>query len=47
MRAKTEQEACIEALLWYQKRLATVKVDYKELNDKVQKFVSQFDKEEE
>lgn len=46
MRAKTEQDACIEALLYYQKRLAAVKLDYKELNDKVQNFLSQFDKEE-
>lgn len=42
MRAKTEQDACIEALLWYQKRLQQVKSDYKELNGKVDNFLSQF-----
>ena len=31
MRAKSEQDACIEALLYYQKRLAAVKLDYKTL----------------
>lgn len=46
MRAKTEQDACIEALLWYQKKLDVVKLDYKILNDKVQNFLSQFDREE-
>lgn len=43
MKAKTEQDACIEALLWYQKRLASVKLDYKILNDKVNNFLSEFD----
>jgi hypothetical protein len=48
MRAKTEQDACIEALLWYQKKLASSKLDYKTLNDKVENFVSQFvDREDE
>jgi hypothetical protein len=42
MRAKTEQDACIEALLYYQQKLAQAKLDYKTLNDKVQSFVSQF-----
>jgi hypothetical protein len=46
MRAKTEQDACIEALLWYQKKLANSKLDYKILNDKVESFLSQFDREE-
>jgi len=46
MRAKTEQDACIEALLWYQKRLAMTKFDYKTLNDKVQNFISQFEIDE-
>lgn len=46
MRAKTEQGACIEALLWYQNRLATVKGNYTDLNNKVQGFISQFDREE-
>ncbi len=42
MRAKTEQDAYIEALLYYQRKLVEVKTDYKNLNDKVQTFVSQF-----
>ena len=46
MRAKTEQDAYIEALLYYQKRLVEVKADYKTLNDKVESFLSQFDREE-
>jgi hypothetical protein len=47
MRAKTEQDAYIEALLYYQKRLAKVKTDYNNLDDKVQTFVSQFLNEDE
>ena len=47
MRAKTEQDAYIEALLYYQKRLQQVKNDYKVLNDKVESFLSQFDEEDE
>lgn len=46
MRAKTEQDACIEALLYYQKRLMEVKTDYNDLNNKVKSFLSQFDKED-
>jgi hypothetical protein len=46
MRAKSEQEAYIEALLYYQKRLAQSKNEYNTLNDKVEKFVSQFIEEE-
>ena len=46
MRAKTEQDAFIESLTYYQKRLAEVKADYQELNNKVQNFVSQFDKDD-
>ncbi len=46
MRAKTEQAACIEALLYYQKRLKKVKSDYKKLNDKVESFLSQFKEED-
>ncbi len=42
MRAKNEQAACIEALLYYQRRLAQVKAEYKDLDDKVQAFVSHF-----
>lgn len=46
MRAKTEQDAYIEALLYYQKRLAEVKKDYKVLSEKVENFISQFDLDE-
>jgi len=46
MRAKTEQNACIEALLYYQRRLQEVKKDYKILNDKVESFLCQFNNEE-
>ena len=46
MRAKTEQDACIEALLYYQRRLVEVKRDYKILNDRVEGFLSQFDRED-
>lgn len=42
VRAKTEQDACIEALLYYQKRLEQVKKDYKNLEEKVNSFLSQF-----
>ena len=42
MRAKTEQEACIEALEWYQKRLNIAKEDYKTLSNKVDSFLKQF-----
>ena len=45
MRAKTEQDACIEALLWYQERLANAKLEYKILNDKVETFLSLFPRE--
>ena len=46
MYAKTEQDAYIEALLYYQKRLVEVKADYKNLNDKVNNFLSQFNEED-
>jgi hypothetical protein len=45
MRAITEQEAYIEALLYYQNKLKEVKNDYKLLNDKVENFISQFNKD--
>lgn len=45
MRAKTEQDACIEALLYYQKRLAEVKENHKSLDNKVQSFLSQFEED--
>ncbi len=40
MRAKTEQDAYIESLLYYQKRLQKVKLEYEELNNKVEDFLS-------
>ena len=46
MRAKTEQDACIEALLWYQKSLVNAKLEYRILNDKVENFLSQFDRDD-
>ena len=46
MDAKTEQDACIEALLYYQKRLAEVKAEYDTLNNKVESFLSQFDNDD-
>ena len=42
MRAKTEQDAYIEALMYYQKRLVEVKKDYKDIHEKVQNFIGQF-----
>ena len=47
MRAKTEQDAYIEALLYYQKKLVEVKTDYENLNNKVQSFITQFTEDEE
>ncbi len=44
MRAKTEQDAYIEALLYYQRKLVEAKVNYKTLNDKVESFLCQFDR---
>lgn len=46
MRAKTEQDAYTEALLYYQRRLVEVETNYKTLNDKVENFLSQFEKDE-
>ena len=46
MRAKTEQDACIKALLYYQRKLVEVKSDYQDLNGKVQGFLSQFDRDD-
>lgn len=45
MRAKNEQDACIQALLYYQKRLIEVKADYQTLNNKVESFLSQFNRD--
>ena len=46
MRAKSEQDAFIEALLYYQKTLVEAKANYKTLKDKVESFLIQFDREE-
>lgn len=42
MRAQTEQQAFLEALIYYQKRLIEVEKDHNELAKKVESFVSQF-----
>jgi hypothetical protein len=42
MRSKTEQEALIEGLIYYQKRLKEVKLEYRKLSDKIENFVSLF-----
>jgi len=39
MEAKTEQQAFVESLTYYQKRLAKVEKDFKELDDKVKDFI--------
>lgn len=44
--AKTEQEALIDGLKYYQTSHHKLKKDYKELNDKVESFLCQFDREE-
>lgn len=46
MKAKSPMDACIESLSYYQKRLREVKYEYKILDDKVQNFLSQFEREE-
>mgnify|MGYP003402959787 FL=1 len=42
IRAKNEKSAFIEAILWYQKRLTDSQLKYRELNNKVNGFISQF-----
>ena len=42
MRAKTEQEAFIKAIEYYQVRLTAVKSDYKKLHNIASLFVSSF-----
>jgi hypothetical protein len=42
MRAKTERDAFIEALTYYQKRLIHTEREFKSLQEKVDKFVAQF-----
>ena len=46
MRAKTERDAFIESIVYYQKRLAEVEGELRELSKKVDSFVSQFTEEE-
>lgn len=46
MRAKTEQDAFIEALTYYQEKLKTSTKAYKDLYAKVESFICQFDTEE-
>ena len=45
IRAKTSQDAFVEALTYYQKRLSKVEQDHRELREKVDAFVSQFTEE--
>ena len=47
MRAKTEQDACIEGLLYYSKKLSKVELDYKILNSRVQDFLLSFPHDDE
>lgn len=48
MCAKTEQDAFVKALHYYQKRLSEVEQSHAELSTKVEAFVAQFtDKDEE
>jgi hypothetical protein len=47
IRAKTETEAFVDALGYYQKRLGEVERAYNCLQNKVDNFVSQFVEEEE
>lgn len=46
MRAKSEREAFVEALTYYQNRLREVEQEHKALSDKVTAFVSQFTEDE-
>ncbi len=46
MKAKTEQDALIESLMYYQKRLTKVESELKDITNKVENFISQFSKEE-
>lgn len=42
MRAKTDTDAFVEALTYYQNRLTTVEADHANLRKKVDSFVAQF-----
>lgn len=44
MRAKTAQDALVEAIGYYQRRLTQVETQFKELNTKVEAFVNQVHK---
>lgn len=46
MRAKSPQDAFVEALGYYQRRLAEVEAAHKSLDSRVQEFVSQFAEED-
>ena len=46
MNAKSEQEAFIESLMYYQKRLKEVEAEFKTLNDKVSIFIDSVVEEE-
>lgn len=42
MRAKTPQDAFVECITYYQRRLTKVESEHRELSHKVEAFVSQF-----
>lgn len=44
--AKSEQQAFIEGLEYYQRSHFNLKKEYRELDNKVQSFLSQFEKED-
>lgn len=46
MRSKTEQDAFVEALMYYQKRLKETKTKLKDIEDKVENFIGQFNFED-
>lgn len=47
MRAKTEQSAFIEALMYYQERLQKIEAEHKSILEKVNAFIAQINPEEE
>lgn len=40
MRAKTERDALVEAITYYQRRLTKIDGEFKTLNDSVQNFIA-------
>lgn len=46
MKAKTERDAFVEAVTYYQKRLDKVEKEFKTLNDSVQDFISSISEKE-